>query len=75
VEAQLLAVLAQGLVERFRASSVLSTASRPTTRAASSSPTTPPSRSTRSAVAKLDLRMGYNFKNGIIRGYGKNVPR
>lgn len=25
------------------------------------------------AVTKLDLRVGYNFKNGIIRGYGKNV--
>jgi outer membrane receptor protein involved in Fe transport len=24
-------------------------------------------------VAKLDLRMGYNFKQGILRGYGKNV--
>jgi len=25
------------------------------------------------AVAKLDLRLGYNFKQGIVRGYGKNV--
>jgi len=25
------------------------------------------------AVAKLDLRMGYSFKEGIVRGYGKNV--
>jgi outer membrane receptor protein involved in Fe transport len=25
------------------------------------------------AVAKLDLRLGYTFKQGIVRGYGKNV--
>ena len=25
------------------------------------------------AVTKLDLRMGYNFKQGIVRGYGKNA--